>query len=288
MAPDFLPPDPARSHTAPPRLAFAPANPAPAPADGRHTCRSPVVPMRTGVYVDAENATWLSAAHLAELMKRLRADGFVSPLRACGDWIGLQAKRAQVFDAEGFVSTQVRSPKGGRNGADIQLVVHVLDDIARNPWLRRVVIVSADSDFAPLLRHLADQDIETVCVGPPSALALAERGRSRTHWTLDDLLPREPQVPGPHRDSSEGESESERFLKFRRALRVSMARLDGDVLLPWLKDALLAELPGFDQRQYGHQKLSSLLRDHTDLVELASVEHKNGGGGKAWVARRPT
>lgn len=58
-------------------------------------------------------------------------------------------------------------PPGGtaKNGADIKLCLDVVDDIARFPHIRTVVVVGGDSDFMPLAQKLKAAGRTVVGVG---------------------------------------------------------------------------------------------------------------------------
>lgn len=238
--------------------------------------------IRTGIYIDAENATWLNEARLATLLNRVRSRGPTGPLRAVGNVLRLGEKSVRRLDEAGFDITQVTSPQKRKNGADIELTIQVLEDLKHHPWMRRVVIASGDTDFAPLFRHLAKQGIEAICVSPQGPLSEAVRSRCKHHWTPSDLTPAPPPpaTPPPQCEASEAEQS-----ELRAALQSILAAAEGDLHLSHVGLALRSKILGFDHKRFGPNQLWKLLRLHPDLVRLVEIERN---GQKVKAARRPT
>lgn len=63
---------------------------------------------------------------------------------------------------------------GGKNAADIQMVLDIMDSLARYPHIEEYIILSGDSDFVPLLHRLR-RDMKWTTVFAPANIAAAYR-----------------------------------------------------------------------------------------------------------------
>lgn len=73
----------------------------------------------------------------------------------------------------------------GKNGADIAMALHAAEYI-KSPWVTRVVIISNDSDFAPLIQYLQGHAIQVLLLSP---VQKAARGLACTCSNLINIQP---------------------------------------------------------------------------------------------------
>ncbi len=127
---------------------------------------------RIAVFIDFENIS-LSAAKqfgdfdLGLVLKAIQQRGRVTLKRAYGDWSRLGAYRDAVREnAVELVQLYSYSyQQGGKNRADIRLVIDVMETLFTLDYIEKVVIVSGDSDFSSLMSKVREYAKHTIGVG---------------------------------------------------------------------------------------------------------------------------
>jgi uncharacterized LabA/DUF88 family protein len=127
---------------------------------------------RIAVFIDFENIA-LSAVNrfsdfdLGLLLKPIQQRGRVTIKRAYGDWSRLgkyrDALRENAVDLVQLYSYNYQ--QGGKNRADIRLVIDVMESMATLDHIDTIVIVSGDSDFSPLVSKAREYGKYTIGVG---------------------------------------------------------------------------------------------------------------------------
>ena len=130
---------------------------------------------KVAIFLDVENLSgWLKAEGGEILLERSTELGQVAVRRAYGDFsIQSVSVRQTELNLLGFEFVHVYHPVKGKNSADIQIVVDVMEYVARIPDLKWFVLATGDSDFSPLFRRLRELGKAVVGVGPRSALSEA-------------------------------------------------------------------------------------------------------------------
>ncbi|MGH9844843.1 MAG: NYN domain-containing protein [Blastocatellia bacterium] len=127
---------------------------------------------RIAVYIDFENIS-LSATRqfgdfdLGLVLKAIQQRGRVTLKRAYGDWSRLGAYRDAVREnAVELVQLYSYSyQQGGKNRADIRLVIDVMESLFTLDYIETVVIVSGDSDFSSVMSKVREYGKHTIGVG---------------------------------------------------------------------------------------------------------------------------
>lgn len=228
------------------------------------------------IFVDAENATWLQGEALADLLERVADYGSVRHRRAYADW---RAVGSPVFLGDltryGFELVQTFLPVKGKNSADIQIAVDVMDHLTRFPAVGCVVMVTGDSDFTPVFRRLRERSVHAVGCGPRSVLSEVVMHHC-SQFIFADSLARVRARPaggnGAHQRAAERRAIEGR-LDAREQLVRAIAGVDREVNPATLKQRLLAVNPAFDEREYGFRAFNGFLKAHPDLVALRVDEH---------------
>ncbi|MCK6507808.1 NYN domain-containing protein [Myxococcota bacterium] len=228
------------------------------------------------VFVDAENATWMAGEALADLLERVADYGAVRHRRAYADW---RAVGSPAFLGDltryGFELVQTFLPVKGKNSADIQIAVDVMDHLSRFPAVGCVVLVTGDSDFTPVFRRLRERSVHAVGCGPRSVLSEVVMHHC-TQFIYADSLVRSRARPaagnGAHQRAAARRAIEGR-LDARELLLKAIAGVDREVNPATIKQRLLAANPAFDERDYGFRAFNAFLKAHPDLVALRVDEH---------------
>ncbi len=127
---------------------------------------------KIAVFIDFENISLSASNHFGEfdlglLLKAIRKLGRITIKRAYGDWSRLikyrDALRENAVELVQLYSYNVQ--QGGKNRADIRLVIDVMESIYTLEYIDTVVIVSGDSDFSSLMSKAREYGKYTIGVG---------------------------------------------------------------------------------------------------------------------------
>ena len=170
--------------------------------------------------------------------------------------------------------------RDGKNHADIAIALDAFETVLKHEHIKTVIIVSNDSDFAPLATKLHAYGCYTVGVGTHRAARFLPTSYQEFLW-LEDLLDK-PEPGSAHptlqqscaTPSEKDEAGADLRMQSRRALRQAMAVLTPSKA-PWmmsqLKAAIQVACPLFDHQKLGFAKFSEWLADQSDLVTLTRV-----------------
>jgi uncharacterized LabA/DUF88 family protein len=127
---------------------------------------------KIAVFIDFENIAVSAANHFGEfdlglLLKAIQGRGRVTLKRAYGDWSRLVKYRDQLREnAVELVQLYSYNPQqGGKNRADIRLVIDVVESLYTLDYIDTIVIVSGDSDFSSLMSKSREFGKYTIGVG---------------------------------------------------------------------------------------------------------------------------
>lgn len=127
---------------------------------------------KIAVFIDFENIALSAANHFGEfdlglLLKAIQGRGRVTLRRAYGDWSRLVKYRDALREnAVELVQLYSYNPQqGGKNRADIRLVIDVVESLYTLDYIDTIVIVSGDSDFSSLMSKAREFGKYTIGVG---------------------------------------------------------------------------------------------------------------------------
>lgn len=133
---------------------------------------------KVAIFLDAESLGGrLTTIENETLVRAAQKWGRVVVRRAYGNFSqGSVSAHQQILNQQGFELLHTYHPVSGKNSADIQMVVDVMDYVMRFPELQHFVLATRDSDFLPLYRRLRELGKLVIGVG--------DRGTG----TLEELL----------------------------------------------------------------------------------------------------
>lgn len=150
---------------------------------------------RIAVFVDAENVTsWIKNDGVTALINELKQLGQIIIRRAYGVWSRPQlAAHQAAINQQGFELIHCYHPVTGKNTADIQMTVDVIECAWQLPNINCFVLVTGDSDFSPVFRRLREMEKEVIGVGQHSSLSeCVKTSCSRFIYTDDYVEYRQP------------------------------------------------------------------------------------------------
>lgn len=127
---------------------------------------------KIAVFIDFENISLSATKQFGDFdlglaLKAIQRQGRITLKRAYGDWSRLGAYRDAVREnAVELVQLYSYShQQGGKNRADIRLVIDVMESLFTLDYIEKIVIVSGDSDFSSLMSKVREFGKYTIGVG---------------------------------------------------------------------------------------------------------------------------
>src|SRR3984885_6606861 len=214
------------------------------------------------------------------------------------------AARSMAENAVQMVQ-RLPSPRGDKNGGDINLALDALEMAFTHPHVNAFAIVSGDSDFIPLVNKLKEYGKTVFVVGGKAftstilqqnchefvsyeSLLSEERGESRDRPPGEHEHGQPPQV-GAGRDRQQGGQRvrpapldlAQAMPLVERALQV-LERRAVQPQLGLLKSTMLQLDPAFSERAYGAGSFS----DFVEKLKKADFVNVSGSGGRYIIERR--
>ena len=220
---------------------------------------------RLAVLIDADNAT---ASVTTALLEEIAKYGTPTVKRAYGDWTtsNLASWRAQLL-RHAIQPMQQFAYTKGKNSTDSALIIDAMDLLYAGN-LEGFVIVSSDSDFTRLATRLRESGMTVYGLGRrETPAAFVEACDRFIYVELLDQAPEQPAEP-----TSDGQAPQPRP-KLRPLLETAIrvtSRDDGWSYLAEVGSYLGKSHAAFDSREYGHAKLSDLVRAQS-YIEVKSL-----------------
>jgi len=240
---------------------------------------------RIAVFIDAENVTsWIKHDGITLLVEELMPLGQIIVRRAYGVWSRPQLAGHQAgINQQGFELIHCFHPITGKNTADIQMTVDVIECAWQLPNINCFVLVTGDSDFSPVFRRLREMDKEVIGVGNHSTLSeCVKTSCSRFIYTDAYVENREQplatnkeiaQISIPATSNVSVVDTSQ--LKDVNALVIQLLKDAQDgVNTSQLKNALINKFGVFDQGSFGFKSFTDFLTAIAG-VTLAKVGNVN-------------
>jgi len=223
---------------------------------------------RVAVFVDTENvAQWVKLGGLDTLLEELSSIGTVVVRKAYARWTNTNmAAHQATLNRHGFELIHTYHPVSGKNSADIQIAVDVMEYAWRDD-LACIALATGDSDFSPLFRRLREMGKQVVGVGPRSALSESVKSScSRFFYT-------ELGVASPGADPASRASD---FDDAADLLEAALKNFDGPANCSALKNRMLSIDSAFNEKSLGFKSFTAFATA-VDGIELAQ-------DGQSWTA----
>lgn len=225
---------------------------------------------KVAIFIDVENLThWVKDDGPERLMADISSIGQVIVRRAYGVWskpgiVNFQSPLNRL----GFELIHSFHPVSGKNSADIQLTVDVMEHALRLPDVEWFVLATGDSDFSPLFRRLREMGKEVIGVGPRSPLSESVKSSCSRYIHTDPI------------------EDNTRELEFDDAVEIVESILSASsepLPLNVLKQGLFNVNSAFNEKAMGFGSFSSFLKS-IDTVSL----HLSEGSSTIWMAELVT
>ena len=222
---------------------------------------------RVAILIDADG---ISPADAQKVMLRASDSGRLNIRRVYGNFAGRSLNQwTQLMRDHGIVVRHMPSIAPGKNATDIALAIDAIELLLANK-IDTFVIVSSDSDFAPLARRICEENRKVFGFGNASTPE-AYRRSCDAFFAVERLgLEGQPAVLDAPRWSKSPEDAQDIVLgAVRELLGAEMVPIP----LPTLGATLKKRYPGFDSRIFSRRTLRDQIRD-LPSVEVVEQDSK--------------
>ncbi|MGC1309019.1 MAG: NYN domain-containing protein [Phormidesmis sp.] len=245
---------------------------------------------KVAIFLDVENLSgWLKANGGRILLERSTELGQVAVCRAYGDFSSPTVNTRQTdLNPLGFEFVHAYHPVSGKNSADIQIVVDVMDYVARIPDLKWVVLATGDSDFSPLFRRLRELGKSVIGVGPKSVLSETVQ-KSCNQFIYTDSLARASNAASTAAKNTAKTASSKSTQPRKAALKLlasALKQLPEGADLSAVKKKMVEMDAAFDHSTLGFKGFKKFLQSAPEVVTL--YERNNAWHAKAAITATST
>jgi uncharacterized protein (TIGR00288 family) len=157
------------------------------------------------VFIDFQNIAYTDkkdpkqvAAHTKQVKSEMRSAinylksrGRLIVKKAYADWAGQFATYRQQMLEDSIELTEVPSQYSGKNSADIKLSVDALEIALSKNYIDTFVVISGDSDFAPLISMLREHNKYVIVIGRKGNLSALLKGYCDELKNFSDVMEEE-------------------------------------------------------------------------------------------------
>jgi uncharacterized LabA/DUF88 family protein len=263
--------------------------------------------LKLAVFVDFDNIqigvkeTLGKEFDVSLVLEALKERGEVMSKTAYGDWPKAGEYSRQMSQHAVHMVQRNVTPRGDKNGADINLALDALEMAFNRPYINAYVIVGGDSDFIALVEKLKQYDKRVFVVGGRAFTSGIMQRNCHEFISYENLLratesPRgQRSARGQARAAADNRPLSAALSNVQRALKILEER-EVSPQVGLLKSTLLQLDPTFSERDYGAGTFLEFMQkmERAKLVRLRRtargylVEAANGEAEASTVPAAPT
>jgi uncharacterized protein (TIGR00288 family) len=249
--------------------------------------------LKIAVFIDYDNieigvkSTLSREFDVAAILEGLKERGEIVTKVAYANW-GRQASATRALNEHGVQMVQRDpSPRGDKNGADINLALDALEMAFTRDHINTFAIVSGDSDFMALVEKLKVYNKRVFIVGGKAFTSTILQRNCHEFISYESLLdiPVRPRSRGEsHRQpasSGGGRRAAPQSLPLEHSLPLldralkALERREVTPQLGLLKSTMLQLDPAFTERDYGTNSFSDLVQKLSDAGHLKLYRREN-------------
>jgi uncharacterized protein (TIGR00288 family) len=266
--------------------------------------------LNIAVFVDYDNieiglkSTLRRDFDVAVVLDALKERGDLVAKFAYANWGRQDGATRQMAENAVQMVQRIPSPRGDKNGADINLALDALEMAFTHRHVNAFAIVSGDSDFIPLVNKLKEYGKTVFIVGGRAFTSTILQQNCHEFISFETLLPdlppsvlqeqpRQQQQPRQRGERPERGDRGERRQRpapldleqalplVERALQV-LERRNVQPQLGLLKSTMLQLDSAFSERAYGASSFS----DFVEKLKKAEMVNVSGSGGRYVIERK--
>jgi uncharacterized protein (TIGR00288 family) len=262
--------------------------------------------LNIAVFVDYDNieigvkSTLQREFDVSVALNALKERGDIVAKFAYANWTRQEGATRQMAANAVQMVQRIPSPRGDKNGADINLALDALEMTFTHDHVNAFAIVSGDSDFIPLVNKLREFGKTIFVLGGKAFTSTILQQNCHEFISYESLLD-EPQKP--HRQQQQAQQQSSQQQPSQRPPRRKAPPLDIALAMPLVERALAVLERRGVQPQLGLLKSTMLQLDATfsekaygcgsfsDFVEklkAAGYVNLSGSEGRYFIERKAT
>lgn len=220
---------------------------------------------RIALFIDFENiAIGVRDAHYRRfdinlILERLIEKGKILSKRAYADWSRYGEYRRSFHEAAIELIEVPQKSVGGKNSADIRLVVDAMDMSFQKEHIDCFCIASGDSDFSPLVSKLKENDKYVIGLGVKNSTSELLIDNCDEFIFYEDLVRRQEaptvSIPGL------SDKHQEAFQILIDSVVALQLDNKGSLWGSMVKETMKRKKPSFNESYYGFRSFSHLLED---------------------------
>jgi uncharacterized protein (TIGR00288 family) len=235
-------------------------------------------------------------------LSALKERGDIVAKFAYANWGRQEGATRQMAENAVQMVQRIPSPRGDKNGADINLALDALEMAFTHAHVNAFAIVSGDSDFIPLVNKLKEYGKTVFVVGGKAFTSTILQQNCHEFISYESLLEDGDRIvatPMPDRrdrDRDRGDRKDTRRERGQRPAPLDLAQamplveralqvLERRAVQPQLgllKSTMLQLDPAFSERAYGANSFS----DFIERLKKAEFVNVSGSGGRYIIERR--
>ncbi len=224
---------------------------------------------KIALFIDFENLVLgirdakLKSLDIEKILGRLVEKGKIIFKKAYADWSAYNQHKRSLHEAGIELIDIPQRRYSGKNSADVKLVVDAIDLCYSKEHINFFVIASGDSDFAPLVSKLKENDKTVIGVGLRKSTSDLLSASCDEFIFYDDLVASASRTR-PRLDALP-KKKKECFKLVLDAIE-ALEREDKEII--WssmVKQTIKRKQPSFSEATYGYSNFSELLEDGTRL-----------------------
>lgn len=212
---------------------------------------------------------------MGKVLEHLLIKGGIVVKKAYCDWDRYREHKRAMHEAAFEMIEIPHVRQGGKNSADIRMVVDALDLCYSKSHIDAFALLTGDSDFSPLVSKLKENDKRVIGCGIRNSTSNLLAGSCDEFIFYDDLV-KVSQRPRRRARKPKGGEQTEQQTEQQAALeRVaetveSLAQEYDPLWGSLVKQTVRRVYPGFSESAYGYRSFSELLEDAAKhgLLEL--------------------
>lgn len=259
--------------------------------------------LKIAVFIDFDNieigvkSTLQREFDVAAVLDALKERGEIVTKIAYANWGRLESATRALSEHAVQMVQRDPSPRGDKNGADINLALDALEMAFTHDHINAFAIVSGDSDFIALVNKLKQYDKRVFVVGGRAFTSTILQKNCHEFISYESLLddakaapPARPQQHGPQQYGPRPQEKPRRSppLDLEQAMPLveralqALERRGVRPQLGLLKSTMLQLDPTFNEKAYG----ASSFTDFVERLQKANFVQVTGSEGKYMIRRK--
>lgn len=238
---------------------------------------------KLALFIDLENIV-LGASEakvedfeIQRVLERLVEKGKIIVKKAYADWTVYKKYKQSLHEAGIELIDIPKRRYSGKNSADIKMVVDAMDLCYSKEHINFFVIASGDSDFAPLVSKLKENNKTVVGVGLRQSTSELLASNCDEFIFYDDLVKKPVSEKATRRLANLPKKKHKAFEMVLDAIE-ALRREDKEVI--WssmVKQTIKRKRPSFSEATYGYSNFSELVEDGAQMGLFKIVKDDRSG-----------